>query len=125
MLKQDNQYVALTKCFFCGEDNQIIMHRRFGDLSEIHGKIINMEPCSTCQEHMKKGVILLVIDEKKSPDKWWEKQLPNPYRTGLMAVIKDEAIQRLFNPETADRIINKTRWSFISSEAANQIGLKG
>lgn len=124
MIKKDNQYVALTKCFFCGGDHQIILHRRFRDISEIHGKVFDMTPCNECEARMKQGVILLEIDEEKSPKDWWKQEMPNPYRTGAMFVMKDEAVMRIFNAETAERIVNKTRWAFISSSVVQKLGIE-
>lgn len=115
-------YVALTKCYYCGGDNQVVLHKRFGDVSELNGKVIDMTPCSECAEHMKKGILLITIDLDKSEDKWYEQRLPNPFRTGTFAVVKDEAIKRVFNPEISDYLI-RDRWGFIPHDVAKEIGL--
>lgn len=134
-------HVALTKCFFCGKDDCILLATGYNsrgeplhDLSEAHGKVANMIPCSECEGHMKQGVILLTIDDAKS-EKDWDKPpktypgekdrgwMPNPYRTGGFFVVTDEAIRRIINPQAMADWAIKHRWMFIEHEAAEKIGL--
>jgi hypothetical protein len=79
---------------------------------------------------MKKGIILITIDDAKSGEDWnkpplrnEERQgwMPNPYRTGGWLVITDDAAKRMF-PQMADWAI-KHRFMFIEHEAAKMIGL--
>ena len=124
-------HVALTKCFFCGEDNDILLHRSLKDISECHGKVVHMNPCSKCAELMQQGVLLITIDDEKSDRDWnipptdkkearnW---MPNPYRTGGFFVIRDEAIQRILDSQMAS-FATEHRWMFIEHAAAEAIGL--
>jgi hypothetical protein len=65
---------------------------------------------------MKKGCLLLCVDEKKTTDP------KNPYRTGPMAVVKDEAISRMFDAATAEAVL-KGRFAFVSDDAWTKMGL--
>jgi len=126
--------VALTKCYFCGEDNTILVQSRNINVRDrriesMHGMVVDMTPCSKCSDYMKQGVILITIDNAKSKPGWNKPEpgndrfIPNPYRTGGFAVIKDEAVKRIFTPkEMADWAI-KHRWMFIEHEAAVKMGL--
>jgi hypothetical protein len=42
---QDGSYIAMDACYFCGKPKDIILHKRFADISEINNKVINKEPC--------------------------------------------------------------------------------
>ena len=138
--------VALTKCFFCNESNEIVLNsvlteRHAAAVDEMDGKVINMRPCNKCKALMKKGVILITIDEEKSDYGWNippkvegmerngqyvtvnEGWIPNPYRSGGWFVVTDEFIRRAINPaEMANRAI-KHRWMFIAHKAAKMMGL--
>jgi len=81
---------ALTKCFFCGKDDRILLASKFDregepiqDMKQFHGKAVDHEPCEECAKHMKQGIILIGIKEGD----------PN-YRTGEFFVIKEEAVKR-------------------------------
>ncbi len=124
---REGKHVALTKCFFCGEDAHIVLHKRLGDVSEMHGKVCSMEPCSKCAEHMKAGIILIGIDDAKSEKGWHrsngrENFIPNPYRTGAFCVIREEALDRIFNNPEYNAWAKRTRWIFVEHEVLVKIG---
>lgn len=112
--------VSMTKCFFCGGDKDIVMNRVLSAAAAIkvhrlHGKVIDKEPCNTCKEYMKQGV-MLVSAKDNDPDH------SNPYRTGNLAVISEDAVKRIFDKEMADNLL-KTRFGFIEDSAWDLIGL--
>ena len=110
---EDGSYIALTKCFVCGEDSDILLHKRFKDISEVHGKAVNKEPCQKCQKFMKDGVILISCrDGEEGSD--------NPYRTGGWWVIKLEAARRIFTEVDVD----KNRIFFIPDSVCQHLGLE-
>ena len=121
--------VALTKCYFCGEDGDIIIpctltQHVANKVEEMHGKVVNMDPCNKCKDLMKQGVILITFDPAKSKEGWHKEQMPNPYRTGGFFVVKDEAVRRIFNDEGgATAFALKYRWIFIEHAAAAGVGL--
>ena len=123
--------VALTKCYFCNESNEIILHTRLtpfhaSQVEKLNGMVINMNPCQKCEDLMKRGVILITIDNEKSAPGWekpdgGDNWMPNPYRTGGWFVVTDDATKRMFT-SMADWAI-KHRFIFIEHEAAKMIGL--
>ena len=126
-MKQEKEgaFVALTKCFFCMGDNYILLHKRMGDVSEYHGKVIDTTPCNECKEFMEQGVILLTIDPEKSQDGWEKNDIPNPYRTGGFFVVTETGFRGLFETEEEEayKFGIKHRWMFIEHVVAVQIGL--
>jgi hypothetical protein len=99
-------------CPRCGEYNP-------GDREELkdHEHISNNGPCEQCTGLMEQGVVCISVrdDPDGDPD--------NPYRTGGWAVVTDEAIRRIVQPqELAEGIIRK-RMAFIPDDAWALIGL--
>ena len=124
--EREKSHVALTKCYFCGGDNEIILHKRLGDVSMYHQKVVNMNPCNKCVEYMKQGIILIEIDEKKSAQGWNKESMPNPYRSGEFAVIKEEAFKRIVVGEGSEKILKfalENRWMFMEGEAMRMVGI--
>jgi hypothetical protein len=67
--------IALTKCFYCQESNEILLQtRNIGHkdarIERMHGHVINMRPCPTCEGYMQQGIILITIDSGKSTPGW-------------------------------------------------------
>lgn len=133
--------VALTKCYFCGGDNSILLNKILvpemkGKVESCHGKIVDMTPCPSCEKMMKMGVILITFDPEKSEPGWnrpsphateeeRRRFMPNPYRTGGFFVVRDEFIQRVFQPDEIAGWALKNRWMFIEHEAAVRMNLFG
>lgn len=127
-------HTALTHCYFCGEADCIVMDRRLrlneSPVDNMQGKVISMTPCSKCEELMRKGVILITIDNGKSAPGWnrntehAEGWMPNPYRTGGFFVVTDDFMRRLLSssPELLEHAL-RHRFMFIEHEAATRIGL--
>lgn len=139
----NNLGVALTKCFFCQGDADILLNTRLTPghakaVDAMHGKIVSMEPCQKCTEYMKMGIIVITIDVAKSDPNWDKpspimskdrygrmvehRGIPNPYRSGGWWVIKDEAVQRM-TPEHVYEWAKAHRFMFIEHEAAEKLGL--
>jgi len=81
--------VALTKCFFCGKGNEILINTRPTikySVKNYDGKVISTRPCSECEEKMKKFVWFIEYDEDKTING------EPPYRTGFQFGIKRELI---------------------------------
>jgi len=102
---------AIPVCFFCGkEKNEIVIPGRLkNDMEAPRHAVWNKEPCSQCKEWMALGVILASV--KDGPDK------ENPYRTGRIAVIKEEAAKEIFDN------IGDSRFAFVTDEAWDELGL--
>lgn len=108
--------IALTKCYFCGKDDKIVMNTRLttyfaNKVEEMNGKVIDKEPCNECKKLMKMGVMLISVRDD-DPE----------YRTGSMAVIKDEAIKKIFPKEEAETLL-RMRCGFISDSLWDAIGI--
>lgn len=116
-MRENRLGVAIPKCYFCGENkNEIIMNRILTEgcakkVEDAHGKVIDKEPCDKCKEFMKQGVILIEVSDN-DPD----------YRLGGFAVIKDEAISRIF-PEKEASTLLKMRAGFIATSLWARIDL--
>lgn len=120
----ERQHLALTRCFFCGEPDRILLCKRYRpdgqpvtDMAEFHDKIIDKEPCPKCADLMKQGVMFLVVKDGESGD--------NPARTGELHVVKDEAVKRLLekSPELLASIL-KSRMTYIEESVARKIGME-
>lgn len=100
------------QCPLCaGDTNELFLLGRLPQDAEAprKGVVPGMsQPCDKCQEYMSKGVLLIVCkdggDEK------------NPYRTGELHVITDEAAQRIFNVPIPNRA------AFIEESVARKLG---
>jgi len=121
-MKNDVFEVALTKCFICGEDNNIVINTRLtkhdaDKIKEMHGKAINKEPCNQCKKYMKEGIIVISVDEEKSNG-----DLDNPYRTGGWWVVKEDYIKRIVKKEFCDEVL-KTRIMFMEDQICRDFGM--
>ena len=111
--------IGMTKCFYCGKDKDIIMNtilteKAAQQIKEMNGKVINKEPCPECKELMEKGIMLLSVRDGESGI--------NPYRTGNMAVITEEGIQKMLSKEKADELM-RTRFAFVEDTVWEKLGL--
>lgn len=117
----DNWEVALTKCFYCGEGNEIIIPKLLtkkvaNQIKEMHGKVISKAPCPKCKELMKQGVFFISVKDGETNGE-------TPYRTGKLAVVKDEAVKRIIsNQELLDQVISK-RVCWIEDSTWKHLGL--
>jgi hypothetical protein len=99
-MQDKNLEFALTKCFYCGGDNQIIFNKRLSTseakkIKEANGKVVNMEPCPKCAEYMKQGIMFISVANGTDHS--------NPYRTGNICFIEDEVWKKLQLPKKGDK----------------------
>jgi len=102
---------SMSVCFFCGkEKNELILVGRLMEDKEAPRKAVwNKEPCDECKKFMDMGIMLVSVKDRSDNE--------NPYRTGRVAVIKEEAAHKIFNN------LGKDRFAFITDEAWDNIGL--
>lgn len=123
----DNFEVALAKeiCPVCGEahDGPIVMNslltkKEADKVKQMHQQVVGVadQPCESCKEYMKQGVILLTVDESKTTDH------RNPWRTGGFIVVSEDWINRAFDEEIAKELTAK-RVGYIPHSLAVSIGL--
>ena len=102
---------TMTQCYLCGgEKNEIAL---LG--AAYRGKAptrvcIDKEPCDSCKGMMAQGILLIGVRDGSQAD---------PYRTGQIWVIKEEAAQKIFG----DHDIVTKRAGFLEESAARAIGL--
>jgi hypothetical protein len=124
-------HVALTKCFFCGKSDKILLASRYyhtkegiepvKDLEPLHNKVVDMDPCPECASWMKKGIILLGFDPKQSKPDWNKDRIPDPYRTGQFTVVTEEAFDNIFHEKDVVDFAKKHRWIFIEEEVLKKL----
>jgi hypothetical protein len=102
------------QCPLCaGDTNELFLLGRLPQDKEAprKGVVPGMsQPCDKCQEYMKMGVMLIVVKDGSDPK--------NPYRTGEMHVIKEEAAARMFN----DPNLLKMRAGFVEECVVRKLG---
>lgn len=115
-------YPILSVCWWCGENtNELVLagmqgHKIARELGqkEVREAVFSMEPCDNCKALQQQGVMLVAVAGHSTSD--------NPVRTGPMAVVKDEAVKRMFGEDSAAAAIEK-RAAFIEDEAWDLLGL--
>lgn len=123
MRTKEKQWTALVykACPCCGkkdeEQSEIVLHTRFGDLSEIHNKITGFgHLCKQCQELTAKAIACVVVDSSKSDD------MKNPYRTGNLFGLSEEWCNKCFKEPMAKEVITR-RMFYMDYKDAIAIGL--
>lgn len=109
-------------CPICGKkmNESLLIHQRFGDLSEVHGKAtgISSKPCEECQAGLDKGAIMLIVlDKEKSgdtPETW--------YRTGNIFGMSEDWANRVLNEPFLSDVL-KRRVATIDYKDVIAIGL--
>ena len=140
---EDKSHVGMSRCFYCGEYDKILLDTRLAKTLPHDCGVIDMEPCPTCKDLMKQGVILIAVDPASMErvgaeyhdhmakmavaDERSRKNarpfIPDPVRTGGWFVVSDAFIQRTFKPPAMVDMILKGRWSFIAEDAVRKLGL--
>lgn len=118
---EEKSYVGMTNCYFCGKSKDILIDTRLRDRFPREIGVIDMEPCNDCRSLMEKEIMFICI-KNDTPDEEMKKKFPNPYRTGAMAVVKEEAAKK-FMAEEMFESVKKARFCFMSEGAWDLIGL--
>lgn len=123
----DNFKVSLVKylCPICGgvAEEVIVTNTRLtkeaaSKVERLNGKAIGFSDhaCKECSEYKDRVVFFIGIDPEKSSDK-------EPYRTGQIVGIKDDAPLVLHCKEYIRSLKDGTRFCFIDELAGKKIGL--
>jgi len=75
-----------------------------------------MTPCDRCKAMMAQGIMLIQVREGEQPSN-------NPCRTGPIAVVRDEAVERALNDAALFAHIQRVRYAFVPVDAWRAIGL--
>lgn len=104
-------------CFYCYEDDGTVVLPGLmrGDVEAPHRAVWTMEPCEKCKKLMQMGVMLVSVRDGEKGE--------NPYRTGRLAVLKDEAIQRIVANEALMVHLLKRRFGFVEDSVWKELGL--
>lgn len=100
--------VALVKeaCKICGKtfDSSILMNsqlskRKAEEVESLHGKVVGYseEPCDDCKKLCEQGFVIIGVIKELTDDK------SNPYRSGNIWVIKNEAAKDIFGEEMGSK----------------------
>ena len=102
---------TITQCFFCGKDKNeiVLLGTAYKNQAPMH-MIIDKEPCEECKKYMKMGIMLVSVKDNTNQE--------NPYRTGKIAVITEQAAKKIFGDS-----IGKSRFAFVEDKAWEKIGL--
>ena len=110
---------AIPRCFYCMQDkDHVIFVGRMrtaesDDAEAPRDAYWDKVPCDQCKTLMAVGVMLVGADETLSDD------LKNPYRTGNMVVVTEEAFRMMFRDHRAI----ETRVTFIPHSVWLRLGL--
>jgi len=110
--------VNMTVCAWCGEANGIAIGKKLVDCkNKWDTKMVfgGYEPCSTCQEYMDQGFVLMEANDYPNQEGQPEMQ-DGVYPTGRYWVIDREAAKRAFPTAPGDKC-------FIDPEVAEKMGL--
>lgn len=129
---------AVSLCFYCNEPGELILlghlsyvkavnmfgeeiakkcHGTRDDLEAPKGVCFSQRPCATCAKHMEEGVIFISVKDDDDVDK------DNPYRTGNVVVLKEEAVKRIVKTKDILDDVLKKRVAFIPDKVWDLLGL--
>lgn len=117
---------SVEQCFYCLGDKGLIL---WGELTPEQRKAlgtadgaaprticINKEPCTECEAHMARGIILISAADESMGSQ-------NPHRTGSWVVVTEDAIKRMINDkELCDHVLNR-RMAFVPDQVWDMVGL--
>jgi len=115
-MEQELSYVGMETCFYCGEPKGILLDRRLKHTLPDKA-VYNKEPCDKCKEWLTKGIMLIEVEDGTDKE--------NPYRTGNLWVLKEEAVSRMpFKSNKLKTEVLKKRVMFIEESICKSWGLK-
>lgn len=110
----DKDYVGMSLCYYCGKATGVVLDNRLRKtLPKL--AVYDYKPCDECAEHMKQGIMLISVDN--------DAEGHNPWRTGRISVIKEEAIRNVVQPKELADAICIMRWAFVPDDAWQELGL--
>jgi len=107
---------SVFHCFYCGESAGVALFGRLrggGEAPRDCG-VIDVIPCSQCEEYMRQGVILISVRDGEEGE--------NPYRTGCLVVVKDRAIRDLLAEPIRSKVL-EMRFAFVPDSVWDAWGL--
>ena len=112
---------SITTCYFCGKEDGIALlgdayRDEHGNKAQAPMKIgcLNRVPCPECKELMKAGIMLISVRDGETGQ--------DPYRTGKLCVVKEEAVKRLLTGESLEQAL-RMRMCFVEDRGWTKLGL--
>lgn len=107
---------ALDCCYVCGTAYGVALFGRLpGDREAPRHVVTSRAPCPACTKHLKAGVAFIQVRDGE--------QGADPYRTGPVSILKDEAVRRLLPPGPLLDAVLKSRLTYIEQATWHAIGL--
>lgn len=98
MIEENKSFVGMANCFLCGEVKHLLLDRRLKNSFSPNG-VYDKEPCEKCLKIMKEGVFFIGVRDKETGE--------NPYRTGQIIGLKDEAVKKFLNEPLLSDVLKK------------------
>jgi len=117
-MTEDKSYVGMANCFVCGEVKHLLLDKRMKD-SLPKNAVYDKEPCDKCKEIMKQGIIFIGVKDNEG-----EKNPENPYRTGHIIGVKEDAVKKFMAEPMLSEVLKK-RICFTEEKVLKQLGLIG
>ena len=112
----NKEFVGMANCFVCGEVKHLLMDMRLKK-SLPQSACYDKEPCDKCKEIMEKGILFIGCRDG-------EEGKENPYRTGQIIGLKDEAVKEWLKEPLLSEVLKK-RICFVEEEVLKKVGLVG
>jgi hypothetical protein len=118
---------SVMQCFFCGDAKGVAIPGRIHkknkegritatDVEAPHQAVWDMEPCDDCRELMKLGIMFVSVKDG-------EQGKDNPYRTGSLAVLKEDAVERMISNPDLVKVLKEKRFAFIEDHVWDKLGI--
>lgn len=112
---------SLGVCFWCGQDDGTILlvGKLPGDAEAPRKMMVSYEPCPTCADQFALGIAIFECNEwgvEGQASITPKGQQPVLYPTGRLVVMREAAVERIFDDAVTEQIIRK-RKAYIDPEA--------
>lgn len=110
---------SMGVCFWCGQDDGtiLLLGRLPGDAEAPRRITAGYGPCAACKVEFAKGVTLLEVTEHGLHEHQQPiTRDPDLFPTGRLLVIRDEAVERIFQPASMVADVLRRRQAFIEPE---------
>ena len=110
---------SVNTCFICGKETNVVLFGtsykdKNGKTAEAPRNVCTGQLCGDCQKVIDEGnIFFIAVKDGESGN--------NPYRTGPIVVLKEEAVQRMFPdfPYKKVNYIEESAYKQIFGEAVN------
>jgi len=124
-IEMEKSYVGTFNCYYCGKTAGVLLNKRLRKTLTQNMGVLDSDPCNECKKLMDQGIMFISIrnettNEEMNPK---DKGLPNPFRTGKIAVVKEQAVKQIINNDKMLEFALKYRFMFITDEAWERLGL--